>query len=231
MRSVADVLSRMGSMDPDAVFEALCRIESAGSEAADPEASFTLFLRELGGERPVKEVDDFPPLSELARAAEPPPAAQAPLVRPSDPDAVRTALAGALREYQSVLSKYNRDFDQVFARREQGVAETDDETIRRLKSVQQVLVKYPVAAQAAFAALVREGRQYASTAEGREWKERLAGSEVLARARTLFEGLANGMVAEGQGELPSTYLDGFVRALDRSLEDVLGDVGGAGSKE
>ncbi len=100
--------------------------------------------------------------------------------------------------------------------------------VERLKEAQAVLVKYPVASQAAFAALVREGRSYAKTEEGKRYKRRLSRSPLLAKARTLFEGLARGIVTEHGGALPSTYVDGLLRALDRELEDVLADMGGVG---
>ncbi|MEO7327857.1 MAG: hypothetical protein ABI193_04725, partial [Minicystis sp.] len=80
------------------------------------------------------------------------------------------------------------------------------------------------------AALVREGRRFAKTEEGKRQKRKLARSPMLAKARTLFEGLARGLVTEHGGALPSTYVEALVRALDRELEDVLADLGGVGEE-
>ncbi len=143
-------------------------------------------------------------------------------------DAVTAALIQTLASYQTVLDHNQRDFDELFARRENNLDnESEDETIARLREVQAVLLKYPVAAQAAFAALVREGRRYADTPDGQTLKRQLAGSSVLAKARTLFEGLAGGLLAEDGATLPSTYIDGFLHALDRDLENVLHDLSSA----
>jgi hypothetical protein len=132
----------------------------------------------------------------------------------------------ALGEYQELLAKYNRDFDEVFARRSRGAEEEADEVIERLQGAQKLLLKYPVAGQALFGALVREGRRFAKTSRGAEWMARLASSPTLRTARTLFEGISGGMVAEGGGPLPSVFVEAFVHALDRNLEDVLADVAG-----
>lgn len=151
---------------------------------------------------------------------------QAPSPDSPERDALVRGLHRALGEYHALLARYSRDFDEVFARRARGEAESDDVTLQRLRAAQALLLKYPVASQAAFAALAREGRRFAETEEGMIWKRRLADSPLVAKARTMFEGLSGGLVGEGQGPLPSSYVDAFLRALDRDLETLLAELGG-----
>lgn len=217
--------------DEDAVFAALCQVQRDAAGGGGPEASLVTFLRAF--ERAsVNDVDEFPDLSEdeARRGAAPEGAAEPPEPTPAGDGraAVLDALMQTLGAYQGLLARFNRDFDDVFARRAHDNAETDDETVRRLREAQTLLVKYPVAAQAAFAALVREGRSFARTADGAAWRRRLVGSPLLARARTLFEGLAGGIVGAEEGPLPTVYVHAFMRALDSELEVVLAEVDGAG---
>ncbi|MFO0758855.1 MAG: hypothetical protein U0359_20350 [Byssovorax sp.] len=151
-----------------------------------------------------------------------------PEVRTGGREDVVKALLQMLGQYEGLLQRYQRDFDEVFEKRAAGLPEDDDETVARLRKAQAVLVKYPVASQAAFAALVREGRQFAKTEKGKRLKRQLGRSPMLAKARTLFEGLSRGMVSTQGGALPSSYVDGFVRSLDRALEEVLAEAGGVG---
>lgn len=220
--------------DAEALFEALCRVQT-GTRANDaPQTSLARLRQELG-EGPVaaEDAEDFPDFSadpEIPEALSGESAAPAATAHDAaGKDALMAGLLRTLGAYQGLLSRYNRDFDEVFGRRARGEERDDDATLQRLRAAQTVLVKYPVAAQAAFAALVREGRHFASTDEGRRWKERLSGSPLLARARTLFEGLAGGVVSEGAEALPSAYVDAFLRALDRDLEKVLAELGGVGT--
>ncbi|MEP7123920.1 MAG: hypothetical protein ABJE95_23530 [Byssovorax sp.] len=218
-------------MNEDAVFDALCRIQSDTHAKEGPEASFARFLQEAT-KGPANDEDDFPDFSKEPACGPSPrsmPEAAEPERGPEGTDALMKALLRTLGTYQGLLERYNRDFDEVFARRARAEPEEDDETIRRLRAAQTILVKYPVASQAAFAALVREGRLFAKTEEGQRWKRRLTPSPMLAKARTLFEGLAKGIVAEQGAALPSTYVEALVHALDRELEGVLADIGGVGS--
>ena len=215
------------TMDEEAVFQALCRVEGKDPERG-PEAALAGLLRALKPEDPAVD-DRFPDFSK--DPADPPaPDLDAPMSASGGTgrEAILRALVRSLGAYQGLLERYNRDFDEVFEQRARGATETDDETILRLRAVQTVLVKHPIAGQSAFAALVREGRRFATTEDGAAWKRRLAGSPLLARARTLFEGLAGGLLSEDGGALPSVYVHAFVRALDRELEDVLSEVRGAG---
>ena len=211
------------------MFRALCRVQGEGAQQG-PEAALAGLLRALEPEDAAVD-DRFPDFSQ--DPADPPAHdldAPMPASGGTGREAILQALVRSLGAYQGLLERYNRDFDDVFEQRARGETETDDETILRLRAVQTVLVKYPIAGQSAFAALVREGRRFATTAEGAAWKRRLAGSPLLARARTLFEGLAGGLLSEEGGAVPSVYVHAFVRALDRELEDVLSEVRGAGSQ-
>lgn len=87
------------------------------------------------------------------------------------------------------------------------LAEADIQ-LRLIRRMQAFVLRHPVAAKAAFAALVEEGLAFAKTPEGQMWREKLAGSELLHRARVLLDlpGLA---LLERQTETayPSAYLD------------------------
>lgn len=211
--------------DTRAVFEALCRVErqkgGASRAAGDP---IDLLLREVGAAAPAE--DEFPDF-EKERAREfDPVVAPPPVAAVSDRrDRFVCSLVGAMASYRGLLDRTHRALDDALLRRDGGERD-DDAGVTLLREAQAVLVKYPIAAQAAFAALVREGRRFAATDEGRAWKSRLAGSPLVAQARTLFEGLAGGLLDEHGGALPSAYVDALIRALDRDLERVLDDLGG-----
>lgn len=79
------------------------------------------------------------------------------------------------------------------------------ESVRRL---QRVLMTHPVAAQAAFSALVAEGRRFAETEEGRVWRERLVQSALLRKVRLVLDLTTLGLLQESrESTLPSSYLD------------------------
>jgi hypothetical protein len=218
--------------DTRAMFEALCRVErqtaGAGAGASRPAGDpIELLRREIGATAPAE--DDFPDFEkERAAESDPPvaPVAPPPAAAGSDRrDRFVRALVGALASYRGLLERYHRALDDAFPRGGGG-GHDDDAGVAVLREAQAVLVKYPIAAQAAFAALVREGRRFAATDDGRAWKSRLAGSPLVAQARTLFESLAGGLLDERGGALPSAYADALIRALDRDLERVLDDLGG-----
>ena len=90
----------------------------------------------------------------------------------------------------------------------------DDDLAEMLHEAQLLLLRYPAAAQAAFKALVAEGRRFAETPQGRRWRSRLAGSELVRRGRILWEGSALDMLEEsGNTVLPSSLLDAVLSAL------------------
>jgi hypothetical protein len=93
-------------------------------------------------------------------------------------------------------------------------AEWQDDLAQVLQDAQYLLLKHPVATQAAVRALVAEGRRFAETPDGRRWKTRLAGSELVRRARMLWQGSVLNMFEESPGTLlPSALLDAVMGAL------------------
>lgn len=101
--------------------------------------------------------------------------------------------------------------------------EPEDELSRLLYELRWLVLQHPVAAQAAYRALVAEGRAYAETEEGRRWRERLAGSELVRRGKSVWELGTLGMLdAESDRVLPSQLVEAFARAASRrDLEDAL----------
>jgi hypothetical protein len=102
-------------------------------------------------------------------------------------------------------------------------AEPDDELSSLLRSAQVILLKYPVAAQAAFRAFVNEGRRFAETPEGQRWKSELAGSELIRRGRVVWEvGTLNILEEHAETAIPSKVVDAVVQATAvRALEPLL----------
>jgi hypothetical protein len=91
-----------------------------------------------------------------------------------------------------------------------------------LRRLQALVLTHPVAAKAAFGALVAEGEAFAQTPEGRECRNRLASSEILHRARLIFDLLGLSMlVREDSGPLPSSYVDAiFMLASSNKPEEL-----------
>lgn len=90
-----------------------------------------------------------------------------------------------------------------------------DQAIQQLA---RAIVKHPLAAQAAYRALVREGRAFAATDEGRHVRAGLARSELAARLRTAWQLVTFGML-EGDappGAIPSVLVEALVQAVFRS---------------
>ncbi|MDB4932436.1 MAG: hypothetical protein JWM10_4920 [Myxococcaceae bacterium] len=82
-----------------------------------------------------------------------------------------------------------------------------------LREAQRLIVRYPVAAQAAFSAVVAEGRAYAATAEGAALRRRLAGSELVRRGRVVWEvGTLNVLEEDAPTALPSKVMDALAKA-------------------
>lgn len=103
------------------------------------------------------------------------------------------------------------------------VDEPDDELSRLLFELRWLVIKHPVAAQAAYRALVAEGRRFAQTDEGRAWRERLERSELVRRGTALFELGTLGMLdGDTDRVLPTQLVDAFARAAARrDLEEAL----------
>jgi hypothetical protein len=113
-------------------------------------------------------------------------------------------------------------------------ASEDDEILRVLREGQFLILRHPVAAQAALRALVAEGRRFAGTEVGRRWKDRLARSELMRRGRMIWQGsVLNMLEEESDTPLPSAFLDALLAAtasenvpalLSRLLTDAEDDV-------
>ena len=99
----------------------------------------------------------------------------------------------------------------------------DDPLASVLRMVSLVILKHPVAAQAAFAALVAEGRRFAQTPEGRWWKAALANSELAERGRALWEAsMLHALEDSSDVVLPTAVVDAVVQAVSRTdLESAL----------
>ncbi len=98
------------------------------------------------------------------------------------------------------------------------------ELVALLRHLQQVLLEHPVAAQAAFSALVSEGRAFARTEEGEQWQRRLAGSRLIEKGRSLWEATTFNVLEEDRSVVvPSRILDAFVKLThEHNLEAILG---------
>jgi len=99
-----------------------------------------------------------------------------------------------------------------------------EQLIAFARRAHRVLLEHPVAAKAAYAALAAQGRAFAATREGGELRARLVRSRRLRRASLVWRSLTMGMLDDQDpGELPATYLDNLLRAIDRrDLEQLLG---------
>ncbi|WP_437932972.1 hypothetical protein [Sorangium sp. So ce341] len=87
----------------------------------------------------------------------------------------------------------------------------EDELAVVLQTAQQLLLRYPAAAQALFRAFAAEGRAFSQTPEGRRWREELSGSELIRRGRVVWEvGTLNLLEEDADTVLPSKLLDAIV---------------------
>jgi len=102
-------------------------------------------------------------------------------------------------------------------------SQVDADELQTLKRLRRAIFRYPMATQAMFSALVAEGRQYATTEEGAEWRKRLGYAKATGRARMLWETLSLGTFSERSEEpLPSVLGEALLRTLRRThLEPLL----------
>ena len=103
----------------------------------------------------------------------------------------------------------------------------EDVEIDWMRRAQRALVSHPVATQAAFGALAREGRSFASTEDGRAWARILENAPAVQRLRTLWEAANFTITAdEGEAPLPSAMIELFVRAAaSGDVDDVAARLG------
>jgi hypothetical protein len=102
----------------------------------------------------------------------------------------------------------------------------DAELSALLRRAQALLFKHPIAAQAAFAALIAEGRRFAATPEGAEWAEALAGSALVHEGRRVWDAVGMNMLEDDPATIiPSAYLEAlFQAARSANLDGLLGRV-------
>ena len=97
------------------------------------------------------------------------------------------------------------------------------ELVTAIAHVQRAIFEHPIAAQAAFAALVAEGREFEKTPEGAAWRERLERSTLLEKAEAIWEGLTLNILEENSDTVvPSRIVDVLVKLLhERALDTIL----------
>ena len=89
----------------------------------------------------------------------------------------------------------------------------EKEWVELLRRLQVLLLQHPLSAQAAFAALLAEGRRFATTPEGAAWKATLASSDLVRNGRLLWDSLSLNLLEEAPSTVvPSTYLEALFRA-------------------
>lgn len=99
----------------------------------------------------------------------------------------------------------------------------DDELSEVLAQASLLVLKHPAAAQALLHALIREGRRFGATEQGRRWREVLAGSEFVQRGRALWDA-TNLKLIEDDPEtlLPTAVIDAIAQVLGRGdLQELL----------
>ncbi|HEX2872665.1 MAG TPA: hypothetical protein VHP33_15450 [Polyangiaceae bacterium] len=100
---------------------------------------------------------------------------------------------------------------------------SEAELLSSLRSLQDALWRHPMAVQAAFSALVREGRAFAKTPEGARLRDGLSRSPTLAKTRMVWEVLSlSAFVEKPEGALPGVFADALVRAIKvKAVEPLL----------
>jgi hypothetical protein len=100
------------------------------------------------------------------------------------------------------------------------------ETEDALAKLQTVLTRHPIATQAVFRALVREGRRFAQSAEGSLLRDALTGSVAVSRMVLIWEAIGMGAFLDDDEAdehiLPSMFLENIARAAGQEgLEPIL----------
>jgi hypothetical protein len=84
----------------------------------------------------------------------------------------------------------------------------DESTLRILQALQSMLLRHPIAFQAAFNALIAEGRMFGETPEGRELKTKLENSSLVQQLRYVFDLTTFSLLErDASSMLPSAYID------------------------
>jgi hypothetical protein len=102
-------------------------------------------------------------------------------------------------------------------------SDEEAELARLLESIRGSVFRHPIATQAAFAALVAEGRRFAMTPEGAALLQALLRSPTISRLRVAWEVLTmSAFVESPQGAVPSVFIDTLVQRLKvTALEPLL----------
>jgi hypothetical protein len=161
----------------------------------------------------------------LALGDAPPAPVVAPAPKPTAIDYPR--LQGQMRWFEGLLKLYRATASAVSEQvmiADEDATPADDELVPVLRRAHRALLEHPVAAKRVYTAILAQGREFARTEEGAAMRERLAASAKVRRGALLWRSLAMGMLDdEDHGELPTTYLDNLLRAVDRvDLEELLG---------
>lgn len=199
----------------ESLFNALVAVDEARSTTPlSPEQRLDRLLAALTPERTP------PPTAANASPPAPPPE---PHIDPAAPaPSLFERVRGLLHDYESLLARYHDDFDRLFdgARVDPAAAGLlpaepggDEALLARLRRAQLLLLKYPVAVQAALSALVAEGRRFAATPEGARMQTALADSELVRGGRAVWDAMSLRALADDPPTaLPSAYLDAFLQA-------------------
>ena len=95
-------------------------------------------------------------------------------------------------------------------------AEPEDDLARVMAELRWLVLKHPIAARSAVRALVAEGRAFATTEEGRVWRERLATSQLVQRGQLIWDvSTWNALESEHDDVLPTQIIDAMSRATAR----------------
>lgn len=90
----------------------------------------------------------------------------------------------------------------------------DEALAEVVAAASRFVLAHPAAAQALFEALVAEGRRVAETPGGRRLRDALARSELVGRARALWDGSALSMLEDARGVvLPAGIRDAMLQQI------------------
>ena len=107
---------------------------------------------------------------------------------------------------------------------EVSLPDDSDAIVDLLRDVQRSVMAHPEASRAMFSALVREGRMFAQTSEGRRWREQVQRLALLERALLVWQSATLWMLEEQDGAAtPSALIDAFAAAAASPDRDVLLD--------
>ena len=104
------------------------------------------------------------------------------------------------------------------AEKQQPLTQDEEEVLKLMQEAQRLLFTHPIAAQKAFAALIAEGRKFATTKSGQAWVAALQSSELLRKGRRMWSAMTFDVLEEQPtGALPSAYLE-LLLSLARTRE-------------